>query len=121
MRNRLISGKHYHRNLSLARAADTLFTTLMERHVETYGNDRNTEVQRLIPSLLRSAADPRIDALGRSSIFDALRQLTGHDLTDDIASWTAWYASAYGTALPAQRTNIEDLISACPWLPQEAL
>ena len=121
MRNRLVSGKHYHGNLWLARAADTLINAPMERHPDTRRNDRNSEVQRLIPSLLRSAADPSIDALGRSSIFDALRQLTGHDLTDDIAGWTAWYASAYGTALPAQRTEIEDLISSCPWLPQEAL
>jgi hypothetical protein len=94
----------------------------MDRHLESHGNDRGSELRYLIPSLLRSAADPTIDAIGRISIFDALRQLTGRDLTDDIASWAAWYASAYGTALSTQhtRTNIEELIAACPWLPPDA-
>jgi hypothetical protein len=94
----------------------------MERHLDSDGSDRGSQLRHLIPSLLCSAADPTIDAIGRISIFDALRQLTGHDLTDDIVGWAAWYASAYGTALPAHhtRTSIEDLIAACPWLPQEA-
>lgn len=95
----------------------------MERHLNTHGSDRSNEIKCLIPSLLHSAADPAIDAMGRISIFDALRQLTGHDLTDDIAAWLAWYANAYGSASPAEntRTSIEDFIAACPWLPQEAL
>jgi hypothetical protein len=95
----------------------------MERHFKLHRHDQIDKIRQLVPSLLCSAADPRIDALGRISIFDALRQLTGHDLTDDIDTWIAWYASAYGTALPERRnqTSIEDIIAACPWLPQEAL
>ena len=91
----------------------------MTRHFDTHSRD---EIHQLLPSLLRSAADTRIDAVGRTWIFDALRQLTGRNLADDIASWTAWYASAYGANLSAHRPqeNLEDFISECPWLPHEA-
>ena len=83
---------------------------------------RHEQLYQLVPSLLRFAADPRIDAMGRTWIFDALRQLTGRELADDIASWAAWYASAYGSTLPGHgpHTNLEEFIAACPWLPHEA-
>ncbi len=91
----------------------------MTRHFETR---KNAEIHDLLPSLLHFAADPRIDAVGRTWIFDALRQLTGSNLADDIASWTEWYASAYGTKISAQgpHQNFEEFIAACPWLPHGA-
>ena len=72
-----------------------------------------------MPGLLRSAADPAIDAVGRASIFDALRELTGRDLADDVNTWHSWYASAYGTRLSTNRpeANVEEFIAACAWLP----
>jgi hypothetical protein len=91
----------------------------MTRHLENYSNH---EIHQLLPGLLRSAADPRTDAIGRTWIFDALRHLTGRNLADDVASWTAWYASAYGSSLAAHRphNNLEELMDACPWLPDGA-
>jgi len=91
----------------------------MTRHFETYSHD---EIQQLLPGLLRFAADPKIDAVGRTWIFDALRQLTGRNLTDDVASWVTWYAGAYGASISAHHPNgnLEDFIAACPWLPHEA-
>ncbi|HZR28481.1 MAG TPA: hypothetical protein VFA71_06845 [Terriglobales bacterium] len=90
----------------------------MTRHFDTHSHD---EIHQLLPGLLRFAADPKIDAIGRTWIFDALRQLTGRNLADDVASWTAWYASAYGASLSAYRPheNLEDFIADCPWLPHD--
>ena len=91
----------------------------MTHHIETR---KNEEIHTLLPDLLRCAADPRIDAIGRTSIFDALRRLTGSNLADDIASWMEWYSSAYGTKFTVQQShhNLEEFIAACPWLPYGA-
>jgi len=72
-----------------------------------------------VSGLLVSAADPAIDAVGRASIFDALRELTGRNLTDDVATWQEWYASTYGIYLSASKpqANLEEFIAACAWLP----
>lgn len=88
----------------------------MKRHFSAH---KDNEVRDLVPNLLRSAADPKTDAVGRTWLFDALRELTGRNLADDVASWTKWYASAYGAKLSTNRpdTNLEEFIAACPWLP----
>ena len=95
------------------------YTSSMTRHIEAHNSD---EIYELLPGLLRFAADPRIDDVGRTWIFDALRRLTGSNLADDIASWTEWYAKAYGTRVSARTLpqNLEEFITACPWLPHEA-
>lgn len=95
------------------------YTSSMTHYIETR---KNEEIHTLLPGLLRSAADPRIDAVGRAWIFDALRRLTGSNLADDIATWMEWYANAYGTRVSVSKShhNLEEFIAACPWLPYGA-
>ncbi len=51
---------------------------------------------RLLPELMKFASDPRLDAMTRSWIFDALRELTGESFGDDPTQWSAWYAARSG-------------------------
>ncbi|HEV2113547.1 MAG TPA: hypothetical protein VGR50_05325 [Terriglobales bacterium] len=52
--------------------------------------------QRMLPELMRFACDPQLDAMTRSWIFDALRDISGQKLVDDPAEWRAWYAEHTG-------------------------
>lgn len=49
-----------------------------------------------IPELVRLAADPRLDSMTRSWVFEALRELTGQRLPDDVDQWRAWYKRISG-------------------------
>jgi len=53
--------------------------------------------QRMLPELVRFACDPQLDAMTRSWIFDALRNISGQSLGDDPAEWRAWYSQYSGT------------------------
>jgi hypothetical protein len=62
--------------------------------------------------LMRFACDPHLDAMTRTWVFDALRDLTGQPLGDDPAAWRAWYASVSGNQLQPHRAQRHDLASA---------
>jgi hypothetical protein len=53
--------------------------------------------QRMLPDLVRFACDPQLDAMTRSWIFDALRNISGQSLGDDPSEWRAWYAEFSGS------------------------
>ncbi|MCI0349863.1 MAG: hypothetical protein L0Z53_10600 [Acidobacteriales bacterium] len=57
---------------------------------------RNQESRNRIPELVRMAADPRLDAMTRSWVFEALRELTGQALPDDVDQWRSWYKRISG-------------------------
>lgn len=54
------------------------------------------ESSKRVPELVRLAADPRLDAMTRTWVFEALRDLTGQTLPDDIDQWRAWYKRVSG-------------------------
>lgn len=54
------------------------------------------ESHKRIPELVRLAADPRLDAMTRGWVFDALRDLTGQALPDDVDQWRSWYKRISG-------------------------
>jgi len=45
--------------------------------------------RNILPELVRSACDPWLDAMTRTSIFDALRQISGENFGDDALLWRA--------------------------------
>jgi hypothetical protein len=54
------------------------------------------ESRKRIPELVRLAADPRLDSMTRTWVFDALRELTGQALPDDVDQWCSWYKRISG-------------------------
>lgn len=67
--------------------------------------------QRMLPELMRFACDPQLDAMTRSWIFDALRDISGQTLGDDPAQWRAWYAEQTGASAPHVRDAQQALIA----------
>ena len=56
----------------------------------------NQELRKRIPELVRLAADPRLDSMTRTWVFEALRELTGQGLPDDVDQWRSWYKRISG-------------------------
>src|SRR5438477_7667208 len=56
--------------------------------------------QRLV---VRSACDPWLDAMTRTWIFDALREISGENFGDDALLWRAWYAAVTGSDAPISK------------------
>ena len=54
------------------------------------------ELRKRIPELVRLAADPRLDSMTRTWVFEALRELTGQRLPDDVDQWRSWYKRISG-------------------------
>jgi len=59
--------------------------------------------KRMLPELMRFACDPQLDAMTRSWVFDALRNISGQSLGDDTSQWRTWYSAVTGETFP--RTN----------------
>lgn len=57
----------------------------------------NQELRKRIPELVRLAADPRLDSMTRTWVFEALRELTGQGLPDDVDQWRSWYKRTSGS------------------------
>src|SRR5437763_13820300 len=57
-----------------------------------------TQEQRhsAIPALLGFADDSSLDAQTHTWIYQALRDITGQSLPNDIATWRSWYSSSGG-------------------------
>jgi HEAT repeat protein len=55
-----------------------------------------TQQQRrsAIPALLAFADDPSLDAQTHTWIFQALRDITGQNLPDEISAWRSWYSNS---------------------------
>ena len=71
-------------------------------------NDQNHA--SILPELIRFACDPHIDAMTRSWIFDALRDVSGQDLGDDPRLWRAWYTALTGQTVGVSREATHALI-----------
>jgi hypothetical protein len=69
----------------------------------------NQESRKRVPALVRLAADPRLDAITRTWVFDALRELTGEALPDDVDQWRAWYKRISGHYPPAAADTLRYL------------
>jgi HEAT repeat protein len=50
--------------------------------------------KRALPQLLDDSADTRLDAQTRGWVFQALRDITGKDFSNNPAAWRDWYNSA---------------------------
>lgn len=50
--------------------------------------------KRALPELLDDSADTRLDAQTRGWVFQALRDITGKDFSNNPAAWRDWYNSA---------------------------
>ena len=61
------------------------------------------------------ACDPRLDAMTRAWLFDALREISGENFGDDALLWRAWYAAVTGTDAPISKELNQSLVSAA-WL-----
>ena len=68
----------------------------------------------VLPELVRHACDPHLDAMTRTWVFDALREISGENFGDDALLWRAWYA-ATGTDAPVSKALNQSLVSAA-WL-----
>jgi len=51
---------------------------------------------------VRFVSDPHLDAMTRSWIFDALRDISGERFGDDPRQWREWYASISGQQQSAE-------------------
>ena len=72
----------------------------------------NQESIKRVPELVRLAADPLLDAMTRTWVFDALRELTGESLPDDVDQWRSWYKRVSGKYPPAPA----DAVRFLAWL-----
>jgi hypothetical protein len=70
------------------------------------------ESRRRIPELVRLAADPRLDSMTRTWVFEALRELTGQRLPDDVDQWRSWFKRISGHYPQAP----EDSVRFLAWL-----
>jgi hypothetical protein len=66
----------------------------MLRELKKQMLDRNS--RKRVPELLRLAADPHLDSMTRTWVFEALRKLTGQALPDDVDQWRTWYKRISG-------------------------
>ena len=64
------------------------------------------KMRQRVPDLVRLATDPRLDAMTRTWVFDALRDLTGQALPDDPDQWRAWYKRTSGHSAPPASGDI---------------
>lgn len=64
----------------------------------------------ILPELIRFACDPNLDAMTRSWVFDALRDVSGQDFGDDPRLWRAWYAALTGQNIALSRDASHALI-----------
>jgi hypothetical protein len=71
--------------------------------------------KHILPELVRFACDPHIDAMTRSWVFDALRDVSGESIGDDPAQWRDWYASISRGGGIVSREADAGLVSAA-WL-----
>ena len=71
--------------------------------------------KHVLPELIRFVCDPNLDAMTRSWIFDALRDVTGEPLGDDPAAWRSWYLSVTGKRIGAS-TEADQVLIAAAWL-----
>ena len=67
--------------------------------------------KRMLPELMRFACDPQLDAMTRSWLFDALRNISGQSLGDDSRLWRAWYLRATGTEVAGVNDSHESLVA----------
>lgn len=72
------------------------------------------QCRRVLPELLRFATDPQLDAMTRTWVFDALRDISGQKFGDDGERWHSWYLSICG-AKAVQRDYQQQLANAA-WL-----
>jgi hypothetical protein len=70
--------------------------------------------KHILPELMKFACDPNIDAMTRSWVFDALRDISGEKINDDPEKWRRWYASVSNRPISGADAN-RALISAA-WL-----
>ena len=69
----------------------------------------------VLPELVLHACDPHLDAMTRTWIFDALREISGENFGDDALLWRAWYEAVTGTDAPVSKALNQSLVSAA-WL-----
>ena len=69
----------------------------------------------VLPELVLHACDPHLDAMTRTWIFDALREISGENFGDDAVLWRAWYAAVTGTDAPISKELNQSLVAAA-WL-----
>jgi hypothetical protein len=57
-------------------------------------SDIAAPVERIkaVPGLISLASDPKINEQTRSSVYQALREITGQRLPNDPGAWRKWYA-----------------------------
>ena len=72
--------------------------------------------KHILPELIRFACDPQVDAITRSWIFDALREISGQDLGHDSHAWQAWYKKISGETISHAQANHALIAEA--WLQQ---
>ena len=79
----------------------------------------NGNKSQQMSELMYFACDPQLDAMTRSWVFDALRDLTGVPLGDDPGAWRAWYATVCGQTLPspASGSHRHELAAAALYQP----
>jgi hypothetical protein len=65
--------------------------------------------RRRVPELLRLAADPHLDSMTRTWVFEALRKLTGQALPDNLDQWRNWYKRISGEYLSAPSDSLRFL------------
>src|SRR5437588_6105705 len=73
--------------------------------------------KRMLRELMRFACEPQLDAMTRSWIFDALRNLSGQSLGDDPAQWRAWYETLRGSGAPRINDAHHNLSAAALFQP----
>ena len=49
--------------------------------------------QKAVPELVRFAQDPDLDATTKKWVYQALREITQRNLSDDPAAWNSWYGA----------------------------
>ena len=79
-----------------------------------FQNDNMTDQQRgnVLPELVLHACDPHLDAMTRTWIFDALREIRGENFGDDSLLWRAWYAAVTGRHAPVSKELNQSLVLA---------
>ena len=70
--------------------------------------------KHILPELMKFACDPNIDAMTRSWVFDALRDVSGEKFGDEPEKWRLWYASVSKT--PVSSHNAGHALVSLAWL-----
>ena len=74
-----------------------------------------TNHKQTLAELVRFACDPHLDAMTRSWVFDALRDLSGETFKDDAHEWRSWWTRRGGDSLDPTREQAHTLIASA-WL-----